>query len=166
MPGQYEDIGGDPPQYTTLLTVLDGAGPPLEVPDTAGFQQIAMGQQVGGQVGGGAPGFWTGSRSDCVVIAAMQRNAQGAWVSYYFTHLNGGLWTATEQALFNQVITDPQNTFVAMNSNAFSGMATLLEDMNAGNPSGAIPLANLLEYKSPADTFALRLSDAAIGQVP
>lgn len=167
MPGAYVDNGGAPPQQATLLTPLLGQGPPIQVPAVAGFQEVAMGQQAGGPVGPLAPpGLRTGHRSDCVVIAVMQRNGLGQWMSYYFTHLNGGLWTPAEQGLFNAVITQPQNAFVAMSSNTFVGMETLLEEMNAGNPSGNIPLANLLKYQTANPTFALRLADAAIGQVP
>lgn len=167
MPGQYADNGGVPPRQATLLTNLNGQGPPIQVPSIAHFVEVAMGQQVGGPVDPLAPpGIWTDHRDNCVVIAVMQRNGLGQWMSYYFTHLNGGLWTPTEQDLFNAVITRPQNAFVAMNSNSFIGMELLLEDMNAGNPNGAIPLANLLRYRSANPTFALRLADAAIGQRP
>jgi len=167
MPGEYEDTGGAPPLQANLLSNLHGAGPPLRVPAINGFQHVAMDHQSGGPViGAQVPGFWTGQRTDCIVVAVMQHNGLGAWMSYYFAHLRGGRWTATEQALFNLVITHPANAFIAMDSNAFSGMEIVLGQMNAGNPAGNIPLAHLLRYKSPHPTFALRLADSAIGQIP
>lgn len=167
MPGQYEDTGGVPPLQANLLTNLNGQGPPIRVPSIAGFQEIPMDHQSGGPViGSPVPGLWTRDRTDCIVVAVMQHNGIGNWISYYFAHLRGGQWTATEQALFNAVITNPQNAFIAMNSNAFAGMEILLDEMNAGNPNGNIPLAHLLKYKSPNPTFALRLADSAIGQRP
>jgi hypothetical protein len=167
MPGTYTDNGGQPPIQASLLTVLNGNGPPIAVPSIANFQEVPMGQQSGGPVHGAhVPGLWTGHRSDCVVIAVMQQDAVGGWESYYFTHLNGGLWTGTEQALFNAVINQPGNAFVAMSSNTHIGMMTLLSEMNRGNPAGNIPAANLLEYKTGNPTFALRLAGAGIGQVP
>lgn len=166
MPGEYEDIGGGLPRPASLLTVLHGQGPAIQAPTIAGFQMVAMGAQSGGPVAGAGPGFWTDHRSDCVIVAAMQHNGLGGWMSYYFTHLNGGLWTPAEQGLFNLAITNPLRTLIAMDSNTFAGMGALFDQINQGNPAGAIPAGNLLRYRTPNPTFALRLSDSAIGQRP
>lgn len=164
MPGTYEDTGGEP-RHATLLTPLNGTGRPLQVPNVDNFVNIPMDAQAGGAIGP-IPGLRTGQRTDCIVVAVMQHDGQGHWERYYFAHLRGGQWTATNQQLFNQSITAPARSYIAMNSNAFAGMTILLEQMNEGNPNGDIPLANLLQYKSLNPTFAMRLADSSIGQVP
>ncbi len=164
MPGQYQNTGGNAIQ-ATLQTNLNGDGGPIKLANQNGFHNVAMGQQAGGAIAGAnAPGVTTDKRSDCVVIAVMQGDGQGNWQRFYFTHLNGGQWTSSNQQLFNQSITTPANAWVAMESNAFSGMETLLEDMNKGNPNGNIPGGRLLQYKTKGSTFGMSLQNAAIGE--
>lgn len=166
MPGKYEDTGG-PPLQATLLTDLNGSGSPIGLQSILNFENIPMGYQVGGDVAGSQfPGYWTGMRTDCVVVAVMQLNTAGGWARFFFAHLQGGMWTPTDRMLFKQTITDPANAYIAMNSNAFAGMEVLLNEMNQGNPNGHIPASHLLKYKSPNPTFALRLANGGIGQVP
>jgi hypothetical protein len=167
MPGEYENVGGGPPRIASLLTVLNGQGPPIRSPSIAGYQLVSMDQQAGGPTAGAvAPGVWTQHVTACIAVGVMQHNGIGGWMSYYFAHLRGGMWTPTEQGLFNAVITNPLNAYVVMMSNAFAGMEIVLDQMNAGNPAGNIPLANLLKYKSQNQTFAMRLADSSIGQIP
>jgi hypothetical protein len=167
MPGIYETSGVTPAKHATLLTALQGWGPPIRLPSIAQFQYVPMYEQCAGPiVGTPVSGLWTAKRNDCIVVAAMMHDGLGNWISYYFAHLAGGRWTAKEQALFNAVITYPAHTFIVMNCSGFAATETLLEDINAGNPNGNIRRKHLLKYRSPNPTFALRLRDAAIGEIP
>jgi hypothetical protein len=165
MPGQYDNVGGQPFQ-ATLLTPLNGQGPPIGVPSIQHFVEVPMGQRAGGPVNTALyPGVWTQHVTACIAVGVMQHNGLGQWQSFFFAHLTGGQWFPADQALFNAVITHPLNAYVVMMSNAFAGMEIVLGQMNAGNPAGPIPLANLLQYRSANQTFAMRF-DALIGQRP
>jgi hypothetical protein len=167
MPGEYEDNGSLPPRQASLLTVLTGQGPPIRVPSITNYQLVPMDRQMGGPTAGALiPGVWTQYVTACIAVGVMQHNGMGNWMSYYFAHLRGGMWSPTEQGLFNAVITNPQNAYVVMMSGMFGGMEIVLDQMNQGNPAGAIPLANLLKYKTQNQTFAMRLADSGIGQIP
>lgn len=165
MPRQYKNTGGNQTIQRTIDNNLNGNGPPIYLPGQDGFEEVNMGSQLGGAIADVQfPGVNTSSRSDCVVIAALQGDP-GAWTRYYFTHLQGGIWEPANQDLFNEAINNPAIAWMVMNSNTWIGLETLFDDINKGNPNGLIPANNMLMYVSKNDTFGLRLTNGGIGQI-
>lgn len=177
MPGNYSgSVPNDPPiqnPVTLLHPVLNGEGGPIEFDyENLGFVDVpyrTISQEADFIRPNSPPGFFTERVSDCVCVAAMERNANNdGWVSYYFAHLDGSAWVQQNADLFNQFILNPQNTWIAvMSPRTYEyGLQMVLNAINETIPNGrgAIPAAQSFRYHSARGNFGFAIADGRIGE--
>ncbi len=157
-----------PGRIPLALPGLSGApehpteGPPLVIEGgIAGFYEypmVSLAKNVVRETASGdddhMTGCWTGGRSDCVVVLAVQAQPR----AFFFVHLDGGMWEPQFDEKFRLWIDAPDHATIVLCSNNVHNESLLRRI----DPHGR--LAHALFYATLGSTFALNTTETFWGR--